>query len=196
MAKSNNSVATDLGLLTLRLTAGGLMAGHGAQKLFGLFGGYGIDGTAGWLGSLGLKPPKLWAYMAGGGEFGSGLLLALGLFTPAGAVSVFGPMLMAWNKAHTGKPVWATAGGPELPLIYMASAAALGVTGPGRFSLDEAFGIDTPTLLVAATAAGVVAGVALGIAAQPNAAPAEPTADEALAAEANGTGDAVPATEA
>ena len=61
-------------------------------------------------------------------------------------------MVMAWNKAHTGKPVWAGSGGPELPLLYMASAAAIGVTGPGRYSLDEMLGIDTPTFLVAATA--------------------------------------------
>ena len=59
MRRAKHDVATDLGLLTLRLTAGSLMAGHGAQKLFGVFGGHGIEGTAGWLGALGLKPSKL-----------------------------------------------------------------------------------------------------------------------------------------
>lgn len=190
MRRPDPNVVTDLGLLTLRLTAGGLMAGHGAQKLFGVFGGYGIPGTAGWLESLGLKPGKLWAYLAGGGEFGSGVLLALGLFTPVGAVSVFGPMLMAWDKAHRGKPIWAASGGAELPLLFMAVATALGTVGPGRYSLDALLEIETPTLLVAATAIGVAAGVAVGVLAQPEPEEATPTAEEALAAEGTGTGDA------
>lgn len=190
MGRSKNSVAADVGLLALRLTAGGLLAGHGAQKLFGVFGGYGIPGTAGWLESLGLKPGKMWAYMAGGGEFTSGVLMALGLFTPVGSVSAFGPMLMAWNKAHTGKPVWAGDGGAELPILYMASAAALGLVGPGRYSVDAALDIETPDLLIAATAIGVAVGVAVGMMAKPAPATAEPTVDEALAAEATGDGDA------
>lgn len=98
---------------------------------------------------------------------------------------------MAWNKAHLGKPIWTASGGPELPLMYMAAATALGVTGPGRYSLDALFEIETPAVLVAATAAGVAAGVAVGILAQPEAAEAVPTTEEALAAEATGDGDAV-----
>ena len=70
--------AKDLGLLALRLTAGGLMAGHGAQKLFGAFGGPGFQGTSGWMESMGLKPGNFWGALAGGGEFGSGVLIALG----------------------------------------------------------------------------------------------------------------------
>ena len=143
------------------------MAGHGAQKLFGVFGGQGPAGMAGWLDSIGLKPPTGWAYLAGASEFGSGLSLALGLGTPVGAVAVFGPMLMAWDKVHRGKPIWVASGGPEVPILFMAIATALGTVGPGRYSLDALLKIKTPTLLVAATAIGVAAGVAVGVLAQP-----------------------------
>lgn len=163
------NTAADLGLLALRMTAGGLMAGHGAQKLFGAFGGFGVEGTAGWLGSMGLKPPKLWAYLAGGGEFGSGVSLLLGAFTPVGAISMFGPMIMAWNKAHAGKPIWVTTGGAELVMMYLGAATALALTGPGRFSIDEALDIETPNWLIGLTAASVTAGVVVGIMAQPEA---------------------------
>ncbi len=157
------SMAQDVGLLALRLTVGGLLAGHGAHKLFGSFGGYGIQGTAGWLESMGLKPGKTWAYLAGGGEFGSGVLTALGFLGPVGPISIFGPMIMAWNKAHAGKPIWVTAGGAELPLVNMAAGAALAFTGPGRFSLDHVLGLKTSKALVAATVVGVVAGVIAGV---------------------------------
>jgi putative oxidoreductase len=149
--------------LALRLTVGGLLAGHGAQKLFGSFGGYGLEGTAGWLESIGLKPGKPWAYLAGGGEFGSGVLTALCVMGPVGPISIWGPMLMAWNKAHAGKPIWVASGGAELPLINMAAGAALAFTGPGRFSVDGALGIKTSRALAAATVVGVAAGVIAGI---------------------------------
>jgi putative oxidoreductase len=163
MRKRSNSSTRDLGLLALRLTTGGLMAGHGAQKLFGAFGGYGIEGTGGWLESIGLKPGKPWAYLAGGGEFGSGVLTALGLLHPIGPISMFGPMIMAWATVHTGKPIWSTSGGGELPLLYLAAAAALGLTGPGRYSLDEALDLEIPMPLVLLTLAGVAAGVGVGL---------------------------------
>lgn len=165
--REEHRASADIGLLALRMTVGGLMAGHGAQKLFGAFGGFGVEGTAGWLESMGLKPGKVWAYMAGGGEFASGLSLALGLLTPVGATSLFGPMVMAWHKAHAGKPIWVTAGGAELPLTYMAAAVAIALAGPGKYSLDEAFDIEVPTWLTGLAIGGVAAGVVAGVMAKP-----------------------------
>jgi putative oxidoreductase len=156
-------MAKDLGLLALRVTAGGLLAGHGAQKLFGVLGGYGLEGTGGWLESIGLKPGKTWAMMAGASEFGSGVLMALGLMSPVGEISTFGPMAMAWATVHKGKPIWVTSGGAELVLMYMMSATTLAFTGPGRYSLDEVLNVEVPTSLIVLTTLGVAGGVAAGI---------------------------------
>lgn len=167
----DHDLAGDLGLLALRATAGGLLAGHGAQKLFGSFGGHGLQGTAGWLESLGLSPGRRWAIVAGGGELAGGLLTALGLLHPLGPITTIGPMAMAWAKAHAGKPIWATAGGAELPLLNIAAAASLALTGPGRLSLDRALGLRVPPLVVAAGVAGVAAGIAAGVLSHPAPAP-------------------------
>ncbi len=173
----SNSPTKDLGLLALRLTAGGLLVGHGAQKLFGAFGGYGPEGTGGWLESLGFRPGKPWAYLAGASEFGSGLLMALGFLHPVGAISAYGPMVMAWATVHRGKPIWTTSGGAELPLMYLAAATALSLTGPGQYSLDEALDIEVPTSIIALTALGVAAGTAFGL--MTRSTPPEPQANEA-----------------
>jgi putative oxidoreductase len=162
MNTENHSKTTDLGLLALRLTTGGLIAGHGAQKLFGSFGGHGLKGTTGFMESLGLKPSKQWAALAGASEFGSGLLTALGFGGPIGPISMYGPMLMAWTTAHAGKPIWVTSGGAELPLVFISNAAALVLIGPGRYSLDKALGIKIPAIISVLTAAGVIAGIAAG----------------------------------
>jgi putative oxidoreductase len=167
--RDDNHPAADVGLLALRAVAGGLLAGHGAQKLFGSFGGHGLEGTAGWLESMGLRPGKAWAAMAGGSELGAGLLSALGLLHPVGPIAAVGPMVMAWAKAHAGKPIWVTSGGAELPLLNIAAFGALALAGPGRLSLDSAFEIDTPRLLAVATALGVAGGIAAGVLTQPGA---------------------------
>ena len=153
----------DLGLLTLRLTAGGLLAGHGAQKLFGAFGGYGLQGTAGWLESLGLKPGHRWAALAGGSEFAGGALTALGFLHPIGPITMLAPMSMAVGTAHWGKPIWVTSGGGELPVTNLAIATALFMTDPGVLSVDHAFGIRLPRPLVALALAATVAGTAYGL---------------------------------
>lgn len=179
MIDQTNRLARDLGLLALRATVGGLLAGHGAQKLFGSFGGHGVEGTAGWLETLGLRPGKPWALLAGASELGGGTLTALGLLHPLGPIGTVGPMVMAWNKAHAGKPIWVTSGGAELPLLNLAAAAALTLTGPGRISLDQLLGLRVPRALVALSAAGVAAGIAAGVMARPQ---AEPEAEGAAGA--------------
>ena len=134
----------NLAALLLRLILGGLLAGHGAQKLFGWFSGPGPEGTAGFMEMLGLKPGRPWAYLAGLSEFGGGVLTALGLLNPVGPVSVIGAMAMATRKAHWGRPIWVTEGGAELPVLNIASSTALILNGPGRYSLDRLLGIKLP----------------------------------------------------
>ena len=153
----------DVGLLVLRLTTGGLLAGHGAQKLFGAFGGHGLEGTAGFMESLGLRPGKRWAALAGLSEFGGGVLTALGLLNPLGPIGIVSAMTMATRTAHRGKPIWSTQGGAELPVMNISAALALALAGPGRYSLDAALGLRLPRLLVGLAAAGAAGGVYLGM---------------------------------
>ena len=151
----------DLGMLVLRMIMGGLLVGHGSQKLFGWFGGYGLSGTAGWLESLGLRPGQRWAPIAGLGEFGGGMLTALGLFHPIGPIIVMGPMVTAIRRVHWGKPIWVTEGGGELPLTNISVATALMMAGPGRLSLDRLLGIRIPGWMVALTAGATAMGIVL-----------------------------------
>jgi putative oxidoreductase len=172
--RNKESTMRDMGLLVLRLITGGLIAGHGAQKLFGWFGGSGLKGTAAIFESIGLKPGTTWATAASASEFGGGVLNALGFLHPLGPMGTMGAMVMATAKAHWGKPIWASKGGAELPLTNIATAFALTLTGPGRFSLDRLFGIRLPRALV--IAAAVVEGVlvAIGITSQPTSPPESP----------------------
>lgn len=153
-----------IAMLIARVTVGGLLAGHGAQKLFGWFGGSGVKGTAPAMESMGLKPGTLWAPVAGLAEFGGGVLTALGLLHPLGPISIMAAMSMATIKVHWGKPIWSTEGGGELPLTNFAVALAIALAGPGRYSLDAAMLLRLPASLVATAvvlaAAGVTAGVA------------------------------------
>ncbi len=151
----------ELGLLILRLVVGILVAGHGAQKLFGWFGGPGLKGFANGLASRGLRPALFWSFMSGISEFGGGLLLALGLLGPIGSFGIIASMLTAIFLVHWGKGIWNTKGGSELPLTNLTVALAIAFTGPGAYSLDHALGIvlPEPILLVAGGLALVVLGV-------------------------------------
>ena len=150
-----------LGVLIVRLVVGGLLAGHGAQKLFGWFGGAGLEGTAGWLESMRLRPGTVWARIAGGSELGGGLLTALGFLNPLGPIAAMGAMSMAWAKVHLGNPVWSTKGGAELPLTNIAVLSALTVAGPGRLSLDSLLGIRVPRIVGLGALLGMLASVYL-----------------------------------
>ena len=132
--------------LILRVVLGGLLAGHGAQKLFGSFSGPGLEGTSGFMEMLGRKPGRPWTWLAGLSEFGGGVLTLPGFLNPIGPIGVIGPM--ATITAHAGKPIWVTEGGAELPVTNIAAATALVVNGPGKWSLDRALGIRLPLLLV------------------------------------------------
>ena len=171
------------GLLLLRLVLGLTVAGHGAQKLWPVLGGYGLKGTAGFFGSMGFRSPVAMAFLAGLSEFGGGTLFAAGLLTPFAALALTVVMLIAIVSVHWAKGFWSTAGGYEYNLLILAGAVAVAATGPGRFSLDHAFGWDdnlcgfrwgAGVVVVGAVIAFLV--LTLGRKAAAPAAPAEPTA--------------------
>jgi putative oxidoreductase len=130
------------GLLLLRIAVGSIMAAHGAQKLFGWWGGPGMSGTAGMVGSLAYRAPFLMACGLAAAEFGGGLSLATGLLTPLGALAVTVVMLNAIYVIHWPKGFFNGNGGYEFNLLIAASAVGLAAIGPGRFSIDHALGWD------------------------------------------------------
>jgi putative oxidoreductase len=130
----------DVAIILLRLVAGLTLAAHGSQKLFGSFGGSGIAGTQTFFASLGFRTPRLMAFAAGTGELAGGLLLASGLLTPVAALALVVVMLNAIATVHWRKGFFNSAGGYEYNLLVIATALAVTGGGPGRFSLDAAFG--------------------------------------------------------
>jgi putative oxidoreductase len=129
-----------VGILLLRLFFGLTLATHGAQKLFGVFGGGGPSGTARSFASLGFRAPLLMALAAGLSEFGGGLFLALGLLTPLAALAIAVVMLNAIGTVHWKKGFFVYAGGYEYNLLILVAAAAIAATGAGSASLDGAAG--------------------------------------------------------
>jgi putative oxidoreductase len=132
----------DFGLFVLHAAVGLFFIGHGAQKLFGVLGGHGLAGTAGFFDSLGLRPGRLHATAAGLAELGGGILLTLGLLVPLGAALIIATMVAAIATVHAGKGPWASEGGWELNVTYAAVAVALAGVGAGAWSLDNALGLD------------------------------------------------------
>lgn len=124
------------GLLLLRLVVGLLLVGHGAQKLFGWFGGYGPKGTGAWMESVGIKPGVFMAVSAGLMELLGGVLFALGLLTPLAALFITVTMLGAIFKVHGQNGIWATANGYEYPLVLIAVVIGIALTGAGSYSID------------------------------------------------------------
>ena len=128
-----------IGRLFLRGVVGPLFVGHGTQKLFGWFGGHGLDGTAGFFESgLGLRPGKRHAAAAGAAEAVGGALLTLGALTPLTAAMINGTMITAIRKVHLAKGPWVTEGGYEYNLALIAAMTALAEAGPGSPSVDSA----------------------------------------------------------
>jgi putative oxidoreductase len=132
----------DLALLVLRVVAGLFFAGHGAQKLWGSFGGHGLAGTGQFFESLGIRPGRRNAAAAGWAEFLGGVLLVGGLLTPVAAVLIISVMTVAIITVHAPKGPWVTEGGWEYNAILIAIAFALTGAGPGNWSLDHAVGWD------------------------------------------------------
>jgi putative oxidoreductase len=128
------------GLLLIRIVFGLTLAAHGGQKLFGWFGGGGPRGTAGFFEKLDFRQPLAMALLAGLAEFGGGALLAAGLLTPLAAFALVVVMLNAIATVHWAKGFWSTGGGYEFNLAILAAAVGIAATGPGRFSVDSAFG--------------------------------------------------------
>jgi putative oxidoreductase len=182
-----------IGRLLLRLVVGGFFFGHGTQKLFGWFGGHGLQGTGQFFEMIGLRPGKRHALAAGAAEAGGGALLVLGAGTPFAASILTATMLTAINRVHLKNGPWVTDQGYEYNLVLIAAVLALAETGPGSPSVDSARGVERtgPKWAFLAALMGVLGAVGAHIAAElgpapepaPEAAP-EPASDETAAADA------------
>jgi len=148
-------------LLVLRLLVGLLFMGHGAQKLFGVFGGGGLESTTGMFDNIGLRPGWLQARAAGTAEFAGGALIAFGLFTPFAAAALIAVMTGAILSVHARNGIWNTNQGYEFNLVLIAAVFALAGIGAGSWSLDNAFGFNLHGVIwaLAAMAAGIIGGV-------------------------------------
>lgn len=123
--------------LALRLPISIIFMAHGSQKLFGWFGGYGLQGTGQWMASIGIEPGVLMAFLAGSGEFFGGLLLLIGLLTrPAAIVTAF-TMVVAILSVHIGNGLFLSNNGYEFGLALLAATVSLAISGAGKLSVDE-----------------------------------------------------------
>ena len=155
--------AVSVGLLLARLVFGLVFAAHGAQKLFGWFGGYGLAGTGGFFEKIGFRPGRFFAFAASASEVAAGVLMALGFAGPVAAALTVAVMFVAAATVHLGKGFFAATGGFEVPALYSTVAVVLAFTGPGVFSIDAALGLEglwSPAVAVGGVAAGVLGGIA------------------------------------
>jgi putative oxidoreductase len=152
-----------VGLLLIHAVIGALLAAHGAQKLFGIFGGYGLEGTGGYMEGFGLRPGKPFAAAAGAAELSGGLLLAAGLFTPLAAALIAATMFVAARTDHAGKGLWIFNGGAEYVLTVSAVALGLAFNGAGAWSLDAVIGWHVAGLLWGLGALAVALGGAASV---------------------------------
>ncbi|MER5521497.1 DoxX family protein [Streptomyces sp. NPDC002763] len=158
--------AGECGLLLIRLTFGLLLAGHGAQKLFGIFGGPGLAATGRGFDALGYHPGKVFAVIGGLSELCGGLGLAVGLLTPLAAAAVIGVMINAMVTVSGAHGLWIQNGGVEYSVSISIVALALAAIGPGRVSLDRFLPWRSdgwPAAAVALGLGGIGAAIALSV---------------------------------
>jgi putative oxidoreductase len=174
-----------IGRLLLRVLVGGFFVGHGTQKLFGWFGGYGLEGTAQGFEQLGLKPGKAHATVAGVAEAGGGAALLTGAETPLAAAAITATMLTAIKTVHGDKGPWASNGGYEYNAVLIAVVLALAELGPGPISIDALLGRERSGTgwALAAAGAGVLGALGAHLATSTPPPPAETPSDNGAASE-------------
>lgn len=164
-AYTTDVTTLSLGLLLARVVFGSLMAAHGAQKLFGWFGGYGLHATGEAMTQLGFRPGRGFAAVASITEIASGILITFGFLGPIGPALMLSVMIVAAVTVHWKNGVFAMKNGIELPLLYAAAAVGLAMTGFGQYSVDAALGIvvglPSTSIVLAAGAAGAIANLTL-----------------------------------
>ena len=183
-----------LRLLVVRTVIGGLFIGHGAQKLFGWFGGHGPEGTGQFFEQVGVRPGRRNAVMAGTAEATGGALLVAGLLTPLAGATLSSVMFTAIRHVHADKGPWVTEGGYEYNLLMLAAIFALTEAGPGPVSLDDRLGIErcgTPWAIAALAAGAIGAEV---IARAGKSAPAPEAVEDGGAAVSEGADGPMPVT--
>ena len=167
-----DTLSLNIALLLGRVVIGLVMAAHGAQKLFGWFGGYGLNRTGEFFTHLGFQRGRAFAAAASLTEMTSGLLVALGFLGPIGPALIVSVMIVAMVTVHWEHGLFASDNGIEVPLLYLTAAVALALIGYGRYSIDTWVGITalwTPTLSWIALAAGAFGAVAnLGLRRRPS----------------------------
>lgn len=170
-----------IGRLLLRLAVGGSFIGHGTQKLFGWFGGNGLEATAEGFEQLGLRPGRANAIAAGAAEAGGGALIVAGLALPAAASVLTATMITAIRTVHGKNGPWLTNGGYEYNAVLIAATLALVETGPGGLSLEGRLGRERSGArwVLAALAAGSMGALGAKLASSAAPAPATPSEDEA-----------------
>jgi putative oxidoreductase len=161
-SRAGREDSMDVGLLIARLILGLAISAHGAQKLFGWFGGHGLNGTGGFFESIGFRPGRLFALAAGLAELGGGALTALGLLGPIGPALIILVMMVALLTVHLPHGFFAQSNGIELNVAYIAGALSLASAGPGAYSLDRVLGLGARQD-PAVTWSAVVIAVVLGL---------------------------------
>jgi putative oxidoreductase len=137
------AISPDLALALVRAAAGLIVAAHGAQKAFGVWGGPGFSGWTQAMVRMGLRPPTLWAFLSAGAELGGGVAFALGLLVPVAGALLTMQMVVAMQRVHWAKGFWNGKGGIEFSLLVAAVAVIGGIADPGLYSVDHAVGVPT-----------------------------------------------------